>query len=91
MALNVLSVFPSGDGMGKGMVEGHEVIKAVGPVRMGRLPAGMESGASSVAILATLPTGHVVMVETSWANFEIAFAAMNAREKMDNSENRAGG
>ncbi len=50
-------------------------------IRVGRLPHGMVSGASSVAVLITLDDGRQVIGEISLAHFDMAAAAFRGAEQ----------
>jgi hypothetical protein len=47
--------------------------------RLSALPAGMQSGALSIAIVVELPDGRPVCAETSWRLLHAACAAIAAR------------
>lgn len=53
-----------------------------GPIRVGALPRGMESGKTAVAIALPLPDGTIFLTETSLRMF--LFAADALREKYPN-------
>lgn len=54
------------------------------PIQVARLPGGMVSGKSSVAIRIDLPDGRVVVAETSLALFLGAARVFQVRENMEN-------
>ncbi len=67
----------------------------VTPVKEGavfaRIPRGMASGASAVAIVAPLGGGRWVSIEMSMSNFECAAAAFRGAEQRDEEKRVAEG
>ena len=57
--------------------------------RIGRLPAGMQSGKSTIAIVITTPDGKQFIGETSMALFLAAARAMKAIESEMSGENQS--
>ena len=67
---------------GDGMLEGtpkEEIVHVTGPITIGALTGGMQSGAPSVAIAIRLPDGRVVLAETSMKLFFGAARAFRAK------------
>ncbi len=50
----------------------NKTIRIQNGVKVARIPSGMESGKSCVAITAPLPDGQHVMIEISMTNFQFA-------------------
>jgi hypothetical protein len=66
----------------EGLLEGvpkEKIIFLEGPITIGALEGGMESGAPSVAFVFKLPDGRHVLAETSMLLFQSAAAAFRAK------------
>ena len=67
------------------------VVHVEKPVSIALMDGGMESGKHSVTLRLDLPSGEVVIAETSWALFNQAFIGMAARVEMEGGEVFRGG
>lgn len=76
-----LHIHLDGEGAWPDLAGRDDVIHLADAARfeMGGLAGGMQSGAASVAFRLDLPDGRVVVAETSWRLFAMAFHAFAAR------------
>lgn len=78
--MNIVHIYTDPEAVPKGAREKTEAVKVNGCDFI-RIPQGMKSGKSSVAIVCDLPGGKYLFLEVSMANFEAVAAAFRGAEQ----------
>ncbi len=68
------------DWQSRPQVPKENIVNVQEGVQIVRIPKGMESGASCVAVVAPLPDGKLLFLEMSLANLQLAMAAIQGAE-----------